>query len=236
MTDPTICDVFDRLDKWRHFPNYQLERRADIYFAMFLPDVLGKCCGTSINPIIIPEFPLKKDNNQSKNPDYFALSADCKRAFLIELKTDIGSVDHEQITYLSNASGKELRDILCDLKSIIKATDKESRKKYFFLFQKLAELDLIDLSDRRAKCLQQIIWADRSNGLSNCLKDIEVRGRNVCPEVIYILPNESSDIPSEFTQITFKKFANAIKEGGEIANRFGKSLIRWVEPAGSQKP
>ena len=34
MTDPTICDVFDRLDKWRHFPNYQLERRADIYFAV----------------------------------------------------------------------------------------------------------------------------------------------------------------------------------------------------------
>ena len=45
MTDPTIDGVFELLDKWRHLPGYQLERRADIYFAMFLPDVLRETVG-----------------------------------------------------------------------------------------------------------------------------------------------------------------------------------------------
>ena len=54
MTNPTICDIFELLDKWRHLPDYQLERRADIYFAMFLPDVLEARYGPCE---IIPEFP-----------------------------------------------------------------------------------------------------------------------------------------------------------------------------------
>ena len=37
---PTIERVFKLLDNWRHLPDYQLERRADIFFALFLPEVL----------------------------------------------------------------------------------------------------------------------------------------------------------------------------------------------------
>ena len=29
-----IDTLFDRMDAWRHFPNYQLERRADVFFAL----------------------------------------------------------------------------------------------------------------------------------------------------------------------------------------------------------
>jgi hypothetical protein len=32
-----IDALFDRMDTWRHFPNYQLERRADLFFASYLP-------------------------------------------------------------------------------------------------------------------------------------------------------------------------------------------------------
>ena len=35
-------DVFELLDDWRHLPAYQLERRADIYFAMYLPELLAE--------------------------------------------------------------------------------------------------------------------------------------------------------------------------------------------------
>jgi len=35
-----IDTLFNRMDAWRHFPNYQLERRADIFFALYLPEVL----------------------------------------------------------------------------------------------------------------------------------------------------------------------------------------------------
>ena len=61
MTTPTIEGVFDLLDKWRHLPKYQLERRADIYFAMFLPDVLSHHFDAEFKPNVIPEFPLRRD-------------------------------------------------------------------------------------------------------------------------------------------------------------------------------
>jgi len=56
-----IASLFNRLDAWRHLPAYQLERRADIFFGLFLPDALNhhlRSRGISINPRVIPEFPL----------------------------------------------------------------------------------------------------------------------------------------------------------------------------------
>lgn len=35
-----ICALFDRMDNWRHLPSYQLERRADLIFSLYLPEVL----------------------------------------------------------------------------------------------------------------------------------------------------------------------------------------------------
>ena len=120
MSDPIIDKVFDQLDQWRHLPKYQLERRADIYFAMFLPIVLQKHFNTEFKNTIIPEFPLKKDNYQSQNADYFALSADCKRALLVELKTDVGSLDDDQFDYyLRRRRRQENGKILDELKSIV---------------------------------------------------------------------------------------------------------------------
>ena len=28
--------LFERLENWRHLPNYQLERRTDIFFSLYL--------------------------------------------------------------------------------------------------------------------------------------------------------------------------------------------------------
>ena len=52
------------LDTWRHLPAYQLERRADIFFALFLPDVLEEKFGVPISPVLIPEFPVKNRGQQ----------------------------------------------------------------------------------------------------------------------------------------------------------------------------
>ena len=35
-----MLQLFDRLDEWRDFPNYQLERRADIFFSLYLVEAL----------------------------------------------------------------------------------------------------------------------------------------------------------------------------------------------------
>ena len=63
VDDPRIECVFDLLDKWRNLPAYQLERRADIYFALFLPDVLDHYLrprDLAVNPRLIPEFPIRQ--------------------------------------------------------------------------------------------------------------------------------------------------------------------------------
>ena len=45
-----------------------------------------------MHPRVIPQFPLKKTtNNQSDKVDFLTLSKDGGRAFLVEIKTDMGS-------------------------------------------------------------------------------------------------------------------------------------------------
>ena len=89
--DP-LPQVFDLLTQWRDLPNYQLERRADIFFAVYLARVLEEKVGLAIDPILIPEFPLKKDgNNLSNKADYLLLARDKSQAFLVELKTEMSS-------------------------------------------------------------------------------------------------------------------------------------------------
>ena len=60
--------IFDLLDKWRHFPSYQLERRADIFFAAFLPDLIDDKY-KSIPRTIIPEYSNQDWHNSSRNPN-----------------------------------------------------------------------------------------------------------------------------------------------------------------------
>ena len=102
MTNPNVGSIFDQLDRDRHLAGYRLEERASPYFREFLPDAMA-CYVTAVKPCIIPEFPLKKDNYQSGKVDFFALSSDCKQPFLIELKTDMGSLRSEQFSYLKGA-------------------------------------------------------------------------------------------------------------------------------------
>ena len=113
---PDISMIFDRLDEWRHFPKYQLERRADIYFSFYIPEVLGRRYNTTAHPVIIPEFPFRKglfpsvyEGNDSTNVDYMAVSEAKDVAFFIELKTDMRSRRDEQDLYLTKAAAIGLR-------------------------------------------------------------------------------------------------------------------------------
>jgi hypothetical protein len=79
-----IEQLFDLLDHWRHLPAYQLERRADILFALYLPEFLSERLGIPIRAEMIPEFPVRLgtiypetvDNNSSCKIDYLAFSVD----------------------------------------------------------------------------------------------------------------------------------------------------------------
>ena len=58
-----IEQIFELLKKWYEYPKYQLERRLDIFFSIYLPEILKeKGIHIELNDIF-PEFPLKKENN-----------------------------------------------------------------------------------------------------------------------------------------------------------------------------
>jgi len=54
-----IATLFDRMDGWRHLPNYQLERRADLFFSLYLPAAVEAKLGFSVHPLMVPELPVR---------------------------------------------------------------------------------------------------------------------------------------------------------------------------------
>ena len=73
-----IDQLFDNLDAWRHLPSYQLERRADAFFSIYLARILETKYGEEIEGLI-PEFPVRigtlqpdLETNQSFKIDYLA--------------------------------------------------------------------------------------------------------------------------------------------------------------------
>jgi len=108
--------LFDLLDQWRHFPAYQLERRADIFFALYLPGIVEHALGVKVDSRVIPEFPIRKQHSRrSTKVDYLALSDDRSAAFLIELKTEMRSRNRRQDAYLADARRRGLGGLLSDV-------------------------------------------------------------------------------------------------------------------------
>ena len=239
----TIAHLFDLLDRWRHLPAYQLERRADIFFALFLPEVLGKHLKVDINPILVPEFPIRKSNtnrNLSNKIDYFALSKDEERAFLVELKTDTKSINKDQIEILKCTHQKGIDKIIGGLKSIAKsksvAKSPPIRKKYFHMLRALSDLSLIEIPDMDN--LKKLLFSGpfRTDKYNKYIQGIDIK---ICPrslEIVYILPENNDLIPSCWHRIYFDSFADHAIQGSSIGCRFAESLYRWKEPAGSCPP
>ena len=44
-----IDKLFDCMDAWRHLPNYQLERRAGLFFSLYLTEALEAKLGFKIH-------------------------------------------------------------------------------------------------------------------------------------------------------------------------------------------
>jgi len=61
MGSTPLQTIFRHLDRWRHLPAYQLERRADIFFSAYLKGMLEEFTGTELDGQIIPELPIKRD-------------------------------------------------------------------------------------------------------------------------------------------------------------------------------
>ena len=231
---PTIQTMFRNLDRWRHFAGYPLEARVDALIGAFLPKVIEDCLRVEeMHPRLIPQFPLKKaTNNQSDKIDFFALSKDGAKAFLIEIKTNMGSRREGQHEYLSMARERGMVCILSELKEIAEAS--KSRKKYLHLLSALSEMGLLALPRE----LKEMMLRGKTRGSTKLIAEIDVSYSSTSQtEVIFVQPRkDGTGARRGFQCISFKEFADTIESLGQLGYLLARYLRRWEEDPGMCPP
>jgi len=228
-----IDELFNKLDNWRKLPKYALERRADIFFAIYLKEILNKCLKNP-KPVIdriIPEFPIKSAvTNHSCNIDYLCLSKE--KLYFIELKTDIKSINKDQYKRMKDVKSASINELIDDIKTI---TENSTQwEKYVCLFKLLNKAELF-----KGRFSEIINIESKSK-----IKEVTWNKFKEEPDIecIYIIPKETdekgkelkmvTDIKNdEIKVITFKKIIGIdkfINTRDTFLIRFLGSLSKWA--------
>lgn len=224
--------LFSLLDSWRHLPNYQLERRADIFFALYLKEVLEKKYGISLKAQLIPEFPVRIGTIYQEVPidksykiDYVALSDSGKKAFFVELKTERLSRRVNQDKYLKAAKKTNFTNLLIGILDIFRAT--QSKRKYYHLLLLLERLELLDIPTD----FKRIMKRENLQGINDASREINITSIVKETEIIYVQPNgDGIDI------IPFSEFAYIVENYDDmLSQRFAKSLREWAALKAGEK-
>jgi hypothetical protein len=219
-----IETLFNTMDAWRHLPNYQLERRADIFFSLFINQALESKVNDQIKTDLVPEFPVhirtiypNKDTDKSFKIDYVAFSKDGKKAYFIELKTDNSSRREDQDDYLIAAQKSGIPDLVKGIVQIFRATT--AKKKYLQLLLLLESLEQIKIPTE----MHQKFKGKKIQGVAKLIDQIEVTSLVESVEIIYLQPNsEGNNI------LNFEEFAAIVEtDGSPLAHRFARSLREW---------
>ena len=203
-----INQLFANLDSWRHFPSYQLERRADIFFSVYLADFLEETRGYDVQAII-PEFPIRVGTvdlrthvNKSFKIDYLVKLRIPNKVIFIELKTDDTSRREKQDSCLREAKKKGMTALLLGLKKIYAATNAKS--KYDHLLRALESADLIRFNDHGG-----FDPIDQASEIS----------------ILYLQPHAQDETDT----ITFSEMAEYVgKRQDDLSKRFSESLMLWA--------
>ena len=224
----SLAAVFDLLDRWRHFPSYQLERRADIFFALYLPGIIQRALGVKVDARMIPEFPIKReDNNQSAKVDCFLLSEDRTRAFLVEFKTDLESRNAGQDVYLAAVKDRELMRLLDEIPVIAAASNQEA--KYVHLLSALEELGLVSLPSD----LFDFAVPRPRRGIRTRLGAVRSVPTEATIEIVYIQPRGTD----EEGVVSFHQVADYLRTlDDSLAITLAKHVERWADPAAMLPP
>jgi hypothetical protein len=231
--DP-VDTIFQNLDRWRHLPAYQLERRVDIFFSAYLKGVLEEVTGVALEEEMLPELPIKLDliwaervGHSSVKVDYVLFAKDRSKVFFVELKTDAASRRDAQDHYLETASGLGFRKILEGFCSILLKT--HAHQKYHHLASALAQLGYLSLpSDLRA-----FVYPEPRVGLSERLRAVQASGVDSVVEVVYVQPEATEGVRA----IDFARFAEYVgRYADPVSQRFAGCLLKWRGAAGSCEP
>ena len=220
-----IDDLFDRMDAWRHLPSYQLERRADLFFSLYLAEAIEAKFGFPVNDRMLPEFPVRigaiqpgSDSNQSFKIDYLGLSRDGDTAVLVELKTDEKSRRDNQDTYLLAAEAAGLPALVAGVLDIFRATS--AKQKYFCLLECLESMALVQIPAQ----LREIMSRPSLQGATEASRNIKVTAKAADILILYVQPAGSGP-----NVVSFKEFrAVVLKHDDPVSLRFAKSLAKWA--------
>lgn len=224
LVDP-ISELFDRMDEWRHFPNYQLERRADIFFSLYLPEVLEAKLGFPMRLEFAPEFPVRIgtiyphiQTDKSYKIDYLALSATGTESVFVELKTEGASRRESQDKYLLASQRVGLPALLEGLCAIFRATN--AKRKYFAMMLYLERMGLLQMPPD----LTEIMAGQSLQGATAASAGIVITAPSTEPRIVYVQPNgDGPDI------ISFQEFADVVvRHPDAVSQRFATSMREWA--------
>lgn len=218
-----IEEVFENLQKWRDLPKYRFEERIDIFISVYLKEILTaniKELQDKKHEIIeiIPQFPIKKElNNQSDNTDYAVFVKDIKdekiELYLIELKTDKGSINRKQIKYYERVQNKETVEILQEIIQKIKPNS-DKKEKYNHL---LCLLQKKEITEEKLKGTPKIIYMlpnidEKKDKQKKLWERIEENKKEKSWEIIYFEDAIKSINENEPIAIGLKKLMQNIIE------------------------
>ncbi|MBC8207091.1 MAG: hypothetical protein ISR85_06265 [Kiritimatiellales bacterium] len=227
-----IDTLFNRMDAWRHLPNYQLERRADLFFSLYLPEVLEAKLGFPVAEQIAPEFPVRIGTiypdipiDKSYKIDYVALSADADKAILVELKTEGLSRRDNQDKYLLASREVGFPALLGGVLDIFRATN--SKRKYFALLEHLESMGLL----RIPADMKEIMSRPGLQGVTEASHGVAVTASVTDSIIVYVQPNGSGD-----DIINFEDFRAVVqKHDDPVSQRFAQSLTEWASTKAGEK-
>ncbi|HKO91959.1 MAG TPA: hypothetical protein VJU61_12440 [Polyangiaceae bacterium] len=229
-----LAETFRRLDEWRHLPDYQLERRADIFFALYLQQVVQEATGVDLSSTLIPELPIKRDlvwpekpGYQSVKVDYALFSKDGNQVYFVELKTNQGSRRVEQDTYLSRAKAIGFHAVVDGIVQISRRT--KARCKYHRLLCELEGLGFVRLPPD----LPNYLYPRPRVGLTARLRAIEVTARDPKVNLLYVQPRSDGSPDT----IGFDAFARLVQQHPDpLSQLFARYLVRWQLDAATEPP
>lgn len=242
-----LSDALRQLDQWRHLPAYQLERRVDVFFGLLLPEIIESRFNVPRGKLI-PEFPLHKGetrisedpgNNQSVNVDFalFCSQPESERIFLVELKTDMRSINKAQLYKMIKAKEAESKSVLS---GVVKAAGASAApRKYAQLIWRLSEIGCIDVEP--SFCDMNMEHAQP--GLAHNFRKLSVSERwfDAAIELILISPKRIDNIDeypySEYHCLDFC-MVNKIIAGSRspFGAQFAEYLLKWRSDAGVVNP
>lgn len=124
-------------------PKVQVERAISPIIGLFVDSILTEYFSSDEKysgkyELIAPEFPLKKENNQSTNIDYLLINPEKKILVFLELKTDLSSFREEQAEIYFGHKSKIHENSASILSSELEEIQKASikKEKYMYLASK----------------------------------------------------------------------------------------------------